>query len=104
MREDRIPDSLKKVGFGCLRILGGHQAVFRKFAQIPSRTTLNTLMLLFSQYSGAKLTLEVFTSMLTLTKKSCGMNCRLIGSKKLIEADWKSRVHLVIDPLKGEIP
>jgi len=34
----------------------------------------------------------------------CGMNCRLIESKKLIEADVKGRVHLVFDPFKGEIP
>jgi hypothetical protein len=61
-------------------------------------------MLLFSQYSGAKLTLEVFTSMLTLTKMFCGMNCRLIQPKKVTEAVGKSRVHLVFDPFKGEIP
>ena len=51
-----------------------------------------------------RLTLEVFTSMLTLTKMFCGMNCRLIESTKLIEAEGKSRVHLVFDPFKGEIP
>ena len=50
------------------------------------------------------MTLEVFTSMLTLTKMFCGMNCRLIEPKKLIGADEKNRVHLVFDPFKGEIP
>ena len=50
------------------------------------------------------MTLEVSASMLTLTKMFCGINCRLMEAKKLIEADGKSGVHIVFDPFKGEIP
>jgi hypothetical protein len=34
----------------------------------------------------------------------CGMNCRLIEAKKLIQADVKDRVQSVFDQFKGEIP
>jgi len=50
------------------------------------------------------LTVEVSISMINLTEVHHGMNCRLIAFLMLIEADGKSRVHLIFEPLKGEIP
>jgi len=50
------------------------------------------------------LTVEVSISMINLSEVHYGMDYRLIEPKKVIEADEKSRVHLVFDPFKGEIP